>query len=85
MAEKPKKPKIWVLGVKQTTWDTETYAVTVTKHQVNKLPIWVRNAGPRWFGEANRKHVGTFIEAKDELQAMTRFYKLWAALISIEE
>jgi hypothetical protein len=80
-----KKLKIWVLGVKQTMWDNETYAVTVTKHQVNKLPVWVRNAGPRWFGEANTRHVSTHIEAKDELQAMTRFYKLWAALISIEE
>lgn len=88
MAEKskpPKKPKIRVLNIERTTWDEETYAVTVTKRQVDKLPVWVREVSPRWFGEANPRHVGTFIQAKDELQAMTRFYKLWAALISIEE
>jgi hypothetical protein len=85
MPKQRKTQKIWVLNVEQSTWDNDTYAVTVTKRQVDKLPAWVRSAGPRWFGEANTRHVGTFIEAKDELQAMARFYKLWAALKSIEE
>ncbi len=83
--KKPKKPKLWVLDVEKSTWDYGEYAVTVTKRQVDKLPKWVRNAGPRWFGTANNKHVYTHIEAKDELEAMARFYKLWAALKSIEE
>lgn len=80
-----KKPKLWVLGVEKSTWDENEYLVTVTKRQVDKLPTWVREAGPRWFGRSNPRHVNTHIQAKDELQAMTRFYKLWAALISIEE
>lgn len=85
MAEKKKKPKIWVLDVDKSTWDDDEYMVTVTKRQVDKLPVWVRNAGPRWFGVANPKHVQTVIQGKDELEAMARFYKLWAALMTIEE
>jgi hypothetical protein len=79
------KSKISVLNVEKSNWDEEAYLVTVTKHQVDKLPTWVRNAGPRWFGMQNHRHVSTHIQAKDELQAMTRFYKLWSALTSIEE
>jgi hypothetical protein len=88
MAEKskpPKKPKIWVLGVEKSNWDENEYMVTVTKHQVMKLPEWVREVGPRWIGAANPKHVYTHIQANDELQAMTRFYKFWGALMTIEE
>ena len=86
MAEKkPKKPKIWVLNVDKSTWDDNEYVVTVTKRQVDKLPVWVRNAGPRWFGKQNHRHIYTHIQAKDELEAMARFYKLWAALMTIEE
>ena len=86
MAEKkPKKPKIWVLDVDKSTWDDDEYLVTVTKRQVDKLPEWVLKAGPRWFGVANPRHVQTIIQGKDELEAMARFYKLWAALKSIEE
>ena len=85
MAEKKKKPKIWVLNVDKSTWDDDEYMVTVTKRQVDKLPVWVRNAGPRWFGAQNHHHVYTHIQAKDELEAMARFYKLWAALMTIEE
>jgi hypothetical protein len=84
MAEKRKTPKIWVLGVEKSNWDENEYRVIVTKRQVDRLPTWVREAGPRWFGEANIRHVSTHIQAEDELQAMTRFYKLWSALISIE-
>ena len=83
--KKPKKPKLWVLDVEKSTWDDDEYAVTVTKRQVDKLPKWVLKAGPRWFGGANPRHVQTVIQAKDELEAMARFYKLWAALMTIEE
>jgi hypothetical protein len=79
------KPKIRVLNIEKSNWDEEAYLVTVTKRQVDKLPVWVREAGPRWFEAINPKHVSIHIQAKDELQAMTRFYKLWSALTSIEE
>lgn len=83
--KKPKKPKIWVLDVEKHEWHDDEYAVTVTKSQVSKLSDWVLMAGPRWFGKSNPRHVYTHIKAKDELEAMARFYKLWAALKSIEE
>jgi len=85
MPKQRKTQKIWVLNVEQSTWDDGTYAVTVTKRQVDKLPAWVRSAGPRWFGMQNQRHLYTHIQAKDELEAMSRFYKLWAALKAIEE
>lgn len=85
MRKQRKKPKIWVLSVDKTMWDEGSFAVTVTKQQVKKLPDWVLEIGPAWYGLSNNKHVYTHIKAKDELEAMTRFYKLWAGLTSIEE
>ena len=64
------------------------YRVYITKRQVMKLPAWVHganNAPTRFFEGANPKHRYTPIKAKDELEAMMRFQKLWVALKSIEE
>jgi hypothetical protein len=77
--------KINVLKVESAEGLTPSiYRVYITKRQVMKLPAWVHGV-TRFFEEANPKHRYTPIEAKDELEAMIRFQKLWVALKSIEE
>jgi hypothetical protein len=63
------------------------YDVYITKRQVMALPAWVHgyHGATRFFEGANPKHRYTPIKAKDELEAMMRFQKLWVALKSIEE
>lgn len=61
-------------------------SVVITAKQFRKLPEWVQ-PHINWMYPRNDDddHREIAIEAKDELQAMTRFKKLWAALSTIGE
>jgi hypothetical protein len=61
-------------------------SVIITLKQFRKLPEWVRETHIHWeFSADVDAHVEVIIQAKDELEAMMRFNKLWAALSTIGE
>jgi hypothetical protein len=62
----------------------DIYRVSITKRQMMKLPSWVRRIISFYEGD-NPQHVCTSISAKDELEAMMRFRKLWDALSVFHE
>ena len=74
---------IKVISVREAPWGPGCY-VTVTKHQFMKLPNWVRDFTPYNYPN-NHKHIEIRVYAKDELEAMMRFQKLWAALSVLHE
>lgn len=58
----------------------EEFEAVITRHQFEKLPLWVRNVIDVWGVWDNERHVYFEIQAKDELQAMMRFNQLWDGL-----
>jgi hypothetical protein len=83
MAKKINVLKIESMGA----YTPKRYRVYITKRQVMKLPAWVHEyqGAVEFLDDTNPKHRYTIIKAKDELEAMIRFQKLWVALKSIEE
>ncbi len=57
-----------------------TYSVYITLHQMKKVPSWMRDHINWNYCPDINKHCYVSVTAKDELQAVTRFNKLWAAL-----
>jgi hypothetical protein len=85
MSKGPRKgPRI--LGIYASRYGSEgDLRVIITAKQLNRLPEWV-NPHINWsFSPDGDSHREIAIEAKDELQAMMRFNKLWAALSTIGE
>jgi hypothetical protein len=81
--------KINVLKIESAgEYGRDVYSVYITKRQMMELPEWVYDmyhGAIGFFEDTNPKHIYTSILAKDELEAMMRFQKLWAALKSLEE
>ena len=80
--------KINILKVESVgEYEPNVYRVYITERQMMKLPAWVHGypGVVQSFESMNPKHRYILIAAKDELEAMIRFQKLWVALKSIEE
>ena len=84
MSAKKLKYKIMVHGIKEDSWG-HSFRVTITKHQMKKLPHWILASHIRFSAVNNTNHVCARIIAKDELEAMTRFMRLWDALRTLAE
>lgn len=78
---KGKGPRI--LGIYKLEYDNEdapnSFHVLITLKQLRRLPKWVQSQ-LYWEYTGDIRHCAVLIEAKDELQAMMRFNKLWAGL-----
>lgn len=61
------------------------FHVTITLKQLRALPDWVQEHLHWSYTYANNKHCELIIQAKDELEAMMRFKKLWAGLPKKED
>lgn len=59
--------------------DPLAFHVTITLKQLRKLPMWVQSQ-IHWLYDPNNRHCTVVVQADDELQAMTRFNRLWAGL-----
>ena len=68
-----------VLKVEALPNRTDCYAVYITRHQVDKLPAWVRRI-VTWHIHFNDRHLYLVVYAVDEMQAFVRFQQLWAGL-----
>ena len=55
------------------------FHVIITRKQMYKLPAWVRDH-LYWHYTPRVDHVELVVQGKDELEAFTRFGKLWAGL-----
>jgi hypothetical protein len=73
-----REPKI--ISVKAIQAD-HSFKVTITAHMARKLPDWVQSKVQLFEGED--RHAWTVLRAKDELEAVIRFKRLWAALTKI--
>jgi hypothetical protein len=81
---KRKGPQI--LGIHKSRYRHEgDLNVVITAKQFNKLPEWVKPHVDWAYSGADDNHREITIQAKDELQAMMRFNKLWAAVSTIGE
>lgn len=82
---KQKGPRI--LGVYRSSYgDENSLRVAITLKQLRKLPEWVYDQHVHWeYCVDDNRHCEIIIQAKDELEAMMRFKKLWAALSTIGE
>lgn len=56
--------------------------VTITERKYLQLPLWLRFCVNVSYGR-NPTHLRVRIDAKDELQAYTRFNHIWSALQAI--
>lgn len=74
-----------VLRVNRAVHYPSNFQVFFTRHQHDKLPGWVTHSLRFYDDYDNPRHCYMWVEAKDELQAMMRFEKLWAALPKEEE
>lgn len=86
MADKrrPQIPK--VLHLEPITYlgkPATSYRLYISGRQVDKLEYWASNI-MRFYDNGNRRYYLT-IEAKDELEAMMRFQKLWVGLPKKEQ
>lgn len=61
------------------------FIVTITKHQHRKLASWTDDILPFWEDSANSRYMWVRIQAKDELEAIMRFRKLWVGLPKKEQ
>lgn len=68
-----------ILGIKHWPWDHQSeFAVTITTRQANRVPDWVKIHMKEY--DQENGYTDVLIQAKDELEAMMRFKKLWAGL-----
>lgn len=61
------------------------FIVTITKHQFNKLVSWTDDILRFWEDSTNSRYMWVRIQAKDELEAIMRFRKLWVGLPKKEQ
>lgn len=61
------------------------FIVTITKHQFNKLVSWTDDILRFWEDSTNSRYMWVRIQAKDELEAIMRFRKLWVGLPKNEQ
>ena len=61
------------------------FIVTITKHQYRKLAPWLDETLRFWDDGDNPRRVWVRIQAKDELEAIMRFRKLWVGLPKKEQ
>jgi hypothetical protein len=78
---KPQIPK--VLHLEPIKYPATSYRLYISGRQANKLEYWAFNI-MRLYDDGNRRYYLT-IEAKDELEAMMRFQKLWVGLPKKEQ
>ena len=77
MSKKERFPKTHIRVLKG---GSQGYAlVSITKHQAYKLEPWLVRMLHMWEDD-NTRYVNLRIEARDELEAYTRFRKLWVGL-----
>lgn len=55
------------------------FHIVITTKQLRKLPTWVQDH-IYWHYTPRVDHVELVVQGKDELEAFTRFGKLWAGL-----
>jgi hypothetical protein len=81
---KPQIPKVLKLEVNTYVGRPATsYRLYISSRQGDKLEDWVFNAVRFYGSEFGRAFLN--IDAKDELEAMMRFQKLWAGLPKKEQ
>ena len=61
------------------------FIVTITKHQFNKLASWTDDILRFWEDSTSSRYMWVRIRAKDELEAVMRFRKLWVGLPKKEQ
>ena len=61
------------------------FIVTITKHQFNKLVSWTDGILRFWEDSTNSRYMWVRIQAKNELEAIMRFRKLWVGLPKKEQ
>ena len=76
---------IKILKIETSVRSPTIHRVYISKRQVVKLPLWVRDKVLSFYTPHNERYRFIVIPARDQLEAMMRFQKLWAALITLEE
>lgn len=77
-----KSPVLWV---DRPSRNNPYFRVLFTRYQYNKLPDWVANSVRFHECYQNPRRMYLWVEARDELEALLQFEKLWAALPKKEE